>query len=366
MKKLFIFLIIISVFLFSACREEEISIGGDPLSRDTVENPVSDLVTGDSSDKNVPDPEMVLYEAKYVRTYWEERDYPLIESFSTLSELNEYDRLYAYDKAEYDERFFEENMLIMVIVSEGSGSNRHELIGIGDNDVIYIKRILPEVGTCDMAEWHIIIEIPKQRAEGHEFTAQFYSGDIKSLEYSYGFAHISAYLPEGFGYEIVPFNEENNNEPFGIEFYPLEDPDFRMQLFYNREMIGFGGEGIVIERFESLRYDITSYCCDQWEMYVYEDLPGVYIFWVRGGEALSEKYEEEIELILSSACLSLNGIIGQDRALELAKEECTVDYIHAFPRFDPVTGHWHVDFVNKLADGTAQSVVISPDGKIVR
>ena len=49
----------------------------------------------------------------------------------------------------------------MVLLEEGSGSIRHEVerIGVDSGDLwIEIKSIVPEVGTCDMAWWHVLIE----------------------------------------------------------------------------------------------------------------------------------------------------------------------------------------------------------------
>lgn len=72
----------------------------------------------------------------------------------------------------YDDAFFKDHDLIIVVLEEASGSNRHEVTSVDLyysmlNRVQYfiqpnIKRIIPEAGTCDMANWHIIIEIPKE------------------------------------------------------------------------------------------------------------------------------------------------------------------------------------------------------------
>ena len=49
-------------------------------------------------------------------------------------------------------------------MEEGSGSVRHELDGIlpnGDGWYLTGRRIVPEAGTCDMAQWHILAELEK-------------------------------------------------------------------------------------------------------------------------------------------------------------------------------------------------------------
>ncbi|MBE6540896.1 MAG: hypothetical protein E7672_00390 [Ruminococcaceae bacterium] len=70
-----------------------------------------------------------------------------------------------------DEEFFEKKSLIVIYLSEGSGSVRHEVTNIyGNNKLLYIaiKRIVPEVVTCDMAGWLVTIEIDKDSAEKYD------------------------------------------------------------------------------------------------------------------------------------------------------------------------------------------------------
>lgn len=67
---------------------------------------------------------------------------------------------------QYDEAFFEKNYLIFVLLEEGSGSVRHEVRSVGQTSdkkiSVSIDSILPDgAGTCDMAEWHIILELSR-------------------------------------------------------------------------------------------------------------------------------------------------------------------------------------------------------------
>lgn len=64
----------------------------------------------------------------------------------------------------YDERFFENSYLVLVLLEEGSGSVRHKVAGIEKTDdavLVKIQRIVPEMGTDDMAQWHIILEVKR-------------------------------------------------------------------------------------------------------------------------------------------------------------------------------------------------------------
>lgn len=65
----------------------------------------------------------------------------------------------------YDDSFFESKYLIFVLLEEGSGSVRHEVTQVqqtSDKQIsVLIDTVTPEVGTCDMAEWHIILELSR-------------------------------------------------------------------------------------------------------------------------------------------------------------------------------------------------------------
>ncbi len=69
---------------------------------------------------------------------------PLLEAFNT-----------------YDDAYFEDRILILVVLQEGSGSVRHEVTGVnvsGDTLTVAIDELTPEVVTFDMAWWHVLIE----------------------------------------------------------------------------------------------------------------------------------------------------------------------------------------------------------------
>lgn len=121
---------------------------------------------------------------QYIRTdgYVDGETYPKTFWISSVEELQNYYEAnkekywldgndFAAAMERYDASFFEENDLIVVFLEEGSGSNRHEVTGVkispsenGEKQYAIqpeIKRLVPECGTCDMADWHIIIEIDK-------------------------------------------------------------------------------------------------------------------------------------------------------------------------------------------------------------
>lgn len=66
----------------------------------------------------------------------------------------------------YDEAFFEKQYLVMILVEEGSGSICHNVshVGVSGDGILYInlQTVTPDVGTDDMAQWHILVELEKE------------------------------------------------------------------------------------------------------------------------------------------------------------------------------------------------------------
>ena len=61
--------------------------------------------------------------------------------------------------AKYSDGYFADNYLVIVRLVEGSGSIRHKVERIDENGDIVINRLLPGMGTADMAAWSILIEV---------------------------------------------------------------------------------------------------------------------------------------------------------------------------------------------------------------
>lgn len=113
------------------------------------------------------------YEENKEQFYLERREDPA--SDTTIGYLD------ACDK--YDNKFFENNALVFVVLEEGSGSTRHNVstVKVDANGVMYINilSVEPEVGTCDMAYWHIMTEVPKNKAPENEESVVIYYNDAR-------------------------------------------------------------------------------------------------------------------------------------------------------------------------------------------
>ncbi len=136
------------------------------------------------------DAEAYMFEAQYVRTDGcsADGDYPYhavidskeelmayYEANKTLFDLERRDTVYsdstmgfldACDK--YDDRYFDGQNLVLIVLQEGSGSIRPEVTDVrarrDENGVqlgwnITVKSIAPEVVTDDMAHWHLFLEV---------------------------------------------------------------------------------------------------------------------------------------------------------------------------------------------------------------
>ena len=109
------------------------------------------------------------FSVQYIRTNGERSDteYPATVLICSHADLEEYIRQNGdcYDLRElipaaekYTEEWFNGgHVLLMVLMIEPSGSIRHEVTCL-TRDTVTVNRLVPESGTDDMAEWHILIE----------------------------------------------------------------------------------------------------------------------------------------------------------------------------------------------------------------
>lgn len=106
--------------------------------------------------------EEIPFEAKVDKTgsYTQGKTFPKISVFKTKEALGAIDYLSYGDK--YDEEFFKTKALIVVELQETSGSVRNEVTKVvknGEKITIGIKKTIPEIGTADMAQWAIYVEV---------------------------------------------------------------------------------------------------------------------------------------------------------------------------------------------------------------
>ena len=122
------------------------------------------------SENQIPDD----FQVRYIRTngYVAGVKYPMVTVMSSRDDLERYYDSYnkKYDLSSgfkdamtnYSGDFFANAFLVVVLLEEGSGSIRHKVESIDEAGNIKITRLVPDVGTDDMAEWNIIIELNKK------------------------------------------------------------------------------------------------------------------------------------------------------------------------------------------------------------
>ena len=137
------------------------------------------------------------FNAQYIRTncYGGNVIYPQKKLITSRSELDSYIAEYwenvknrwsgSYDDdefikaaAKYDDNWFSSHKLMLVVLETSSGSHRYnvtQVSGIG----VTIERKLPQVGTCDMAEWHILIEVDKDVYVNSDFMISTYDTNVQ-------------------------------------------------------------------------------------------------------------------------------------------------------------------------------------------
>ncbi len=386
MKKQFVlFVAIMCILTLSSCNWKDADNNGD--------NPVK--VYSDSgltgSDVNFDECD---FSAQYIRTdgYHEDVHYPIVKIIRSVDELNAYyeankDKyslerrsgtiysdsttgfLDACDK--YDEEYFEDQILLMVLLEEGSGSIRHEVKRVGVDAgklVVEIDTIVPEVGTCDMAEWHILIE-PEAGVDvaNEESVTVFLDGrdateKITQVYYEKGYANIALTLKEGWEYDIV---DESNTNEFSINIYPAGQKDNKLRIAYF-DFFGVCGTGLKQEEIKLGKYDawMGTYDNDKvWNFISIRDTLGDYAILNDGGKHWWNEYGDEAMQILATLKVS-DGYISEKEAVQIAKDKAdSADEDHEV-KYDSNKAVWHITLSGKNTSDD-DTFVIDAHGNII-
>ena len=153
----------------------------DPSNQDKEENPLnSEEKTEGKIVKNPSASARELeFKASYERSsyYNSSKEYPIITICKSKEDLKEHEAkvkgltvsklCYVSENndvnlSKYNDEFFTKKALIVITLDESSGSVRHNVKKVvkDSNEItIAIERKVPELGTADMAEWNIYIEL---------------------------------------------------------------------------------------------------------------------------------------------------------------------------------------------------------------
>ena len=308
----------------------------------------------------------VDFDAQYIRagSKKELSAYPAVKIIRSANEMSRYLKKETHMSEElvnackkYDADYFKEQILTIVLLEEGSGSVRHEVEKVSANNghaVIQIKSIAPEVGTCDMAWWHILIELEAGVQIADEDDVTVFLGGRNATEnytvasHSKGFANISVTLMDGWEYDIV---DETDTNEFAINIYPAGQSENKLRIAYFN---GFGvcGTGLAQEQIMLGRYEAWMGTYDNrsvWDFISLQGLPGDYAILNEGGEKWWSEYGEEAMQILATLKVA-DGYVSASEAIKIACDKLQMDYDEVNTSFNTVSGIWTVTMTTKSGD----------------
>ena len=349
-------LAVLCILPLAACNRTDDSNGDHRIGEDSVKT-YNDTEWLDE-DPYISDLDTKDFDVQYIRAGIKSENYiyPAARIFRTEEELKDYlenetyqseDLLNACEK--YDTEYFKERILVAVLLEEGSGSIRHEVerIGVDSGDLwIEIKSIVPEVGTCDMAWWHVLIE-PEAgvEIESEEDIVVFLDGRNATekhtiASHSKGFANISVTLKDGWEYEVV---DEPDSVEFSINIYPAGQSQNKIRIAYFN---GFGvcGTGLEQEPIMLGRYEAWMGTYDNntvWDFISLQGLPGDYAILNEGGEKWWSEYGEDAMQILATLKVA-DGFINSSDAIRIARDKLLTEYDEVTTSFNIQKGIWTV------------------------
>ncbi len=328
----------------------------------------------------------IAFSAQYVRTdgFHEEEHYPQVQVITSKDELDRYYRehkeLYQLDRAEelnfrtackrYGDHYFEKQILLMVLLEEPSGSNRHRVLEITEENnqlTVEIQRILPESGDDDMALWHLLIEpdagvgVMDEEAVTILLDGKNVTEKTVLAENSSGFANMRLPIPEGWAFDLT---EQEGDRIFGIRFWPAAQTEGKVSIYYY-DRFGLCGTGLESEEISLGRYTATKGTYDNnpvWSHIILNDVPGYYVIYNTGSKSWWNTYGEKAMEILDELDVA-EGCLDESRTLPVAKKMCTIQYETVSSKFNYKNGDWNFTFYAKDRKET-QRITVHPDGSV--
>ena len=183
-----------------------------------------------------------------------------------------------------------------------------------------------------------------------------------SAKLSRDHASISLTLPEGWEYA-----ETDEDDRFGLKFWPEEEPGATAALWYWTDGFGMCGTGVAFSKV-TLPSGLSATKATEnggsgclYDL-IYHDTAGSYVGECFTSKELWKKYGADIEAILGSAVLG-EGNLSESQAVDAALPLCTIDYSKEKTRaeFDYLTGTWEITFASD-SQKTLQTVTVGNDG----
>lgn len=202
----------------------------------------------------------------------------------------------------------------------------------------------------------VLTEIPAGAVQTQTAGTKRADEVLTTVKYTSRYMNMSFALPGGWEYEIVQsgVSEEepepaDSLEPFGVRFWPGEDPDSMFELFYHHgAAVPSGADAAASDvSFENgltaARYTERTEDGGERTLYVFGNVPGVYTLEYCLPVASAERFEPELEEILDSLKLG-KGVMSAAKAEKLASAQLKNGYAYADGQFDFISGEWTISF----------------------
>lgn len=346
--------------------------------------------------ERMEDADVFDFFAQYIRTdgYHDDIAYPIVKIIRSLDELKSYyeanKELYdlarrttvhsdtsigfldACDK--YDDAYFEDQVLVMVLLEESSGSNRHQVQSIAWSEqnkklTVYIETIVPEAGTCDMATWHIFIE-PESvvKVDSEDDVTVILDGVnphtvATTASHSRGYANVRLTVLNGWKYETVDTDGSND---FSIVLWHESSAENKIKISF-QTAFGVCGTGLEEKNITIGSYQAWQGTYDNhknWDYIALKDMPGAYVIFNEADDDWWKEHKDEAMQILNTLVVAEN-IISESEAVTIAKDNATADYNAVRASFDMEKGEWSVNLYKKNTAGGDQTVIITSEGKVI-
>lgn len=335
------------------------------------------------------------FQTQYIRTdgYHDGVEYPIVKIIRSVNELNSYynknKEKYSLERREdpasdstigfldacdkYNAEYFEKQILVMVLLEEGSGSTRHNVdnVKLGSDGKLYvnIRSIVPEVGTCDMAEWHILIEPETNVDIASESDVVVYMDGVNpktrpaTVREAGNFSNITLTIPHDWKYET---ERGNSSDEYCISFWPADQTEGKIKMWYYTAF-GVCGTGLEEKEITVGEYEAWQGTYDNkkvWDFICFRGMAGSYVAMNEGADKWWSEYGDEAMQILNSVKLA-EDILTEQQVIDLVKKDVTVEYNQTSARFDTEKGLWTVIFSKKNTAGGDQVFTITHEGKII-
>lgn len=357
---------------------------GDGSISDIPEEVISSMTQLGWLDENSEDNEKEIgFDAQLIRTenpHGENIAFPRFDIIKDAAQLKAHceakelgineEFLKAAEK--YTEEFFEENLLFIAHIEEGSGSNTHKITKVTATENttnIYIETITPEVGTCDMAYHRIIAELKKSDTENTDFQL-FFNGkktvnNPEKVNITAENASISLLIPENWKYTATKTENDGFDIKNGIEIslFHKSDPENNITIEFT-DAFGVCGTGLRTEDIKINNYTASMGIydsCPTFSYIVFENTPGFYVIYNNADALWWQKYEDDVRAIFSTLRIA-EGIVFREEALSIAEKYAVGENKKQYGEFDSASGIWSFVFET---DEASQTIKIDKNGNKV-